>query len=189
MRLHRAVPQIPPKSSVPCGLPPYKNRLLLTRAESILRQLLIPLHFNFLICNVYKNCGRGSPLAAPKFCNSSSRPRLQPAHTNTRKPNLLDGLLHSSLDTRRVGEGHFCPIFVFQFLYFESVAARGSSISTAGCQLSSVSCLLSATAYLPRNFSMVESSASAMSRYFLAPLVSCFCIAACALEMSVLMRC
>ena len=51
------------------------------------------------------------------------------------------------------------------------------------------SCRLQVSDYLPRNFSRVESSASAMSRYFLADLESCFCIAACALEMSVFMRC
>jgi hypothetical protein len=74
--------------------------------------------------------------------------------------------------------------FEFRVSIFELIAARGFSISTAA-----VDCQLSATAYLPRNFSMVVSSASAMSRYFFAPWVSCFCMADWALEMSVFMRC
>ena len=57
------------------------------------------------------------------------------------------------------------------------------------CGLSATCATAVAEDYLPRNFSMVVSSASAMSRYFLAALVSCFCMAACALPRSVFMRC
>ena len=66
MRLRRAVPQIPPKSSVPHELPLYKGRLFLTRSEPTLPQMLIPLHFNFRTCNVYKNPGEGIPPRHPK---------------------------------------------------------------------------------------------------------------------------
>jgi hypothetical protein len=66
MRLRRAVPKIPPKSSVPPRLPFHKSRLLLTRPESTLPQLLIPLHFNSRRCNAYKKPGEGVPLSSPK---------------------------------------------------------------------------------------------------------------------------
>ena len=66
----RAVPKIPLKSSVPPGLPLYKDSPLLTHLESTLLQVLIPLHFNSLIINTYKNREGGAPLLAPKFCNS-----------------------------------------------------------------------------------------------------------------------
>jgi len=71
MRPRRAVPKIPPKSSVPPRLPFYKSRRLLTHSESTLLQVLIPLHFNSPRINTYKKPGRGSLLPAAKFCNSS----------------------------------------------------------------------------------------------------------------------
>jgi hypothetical protein len=71
MRSRRAVPKIPPKSSVPPTLPFYKSRRLLTHPESTLLQVLIPLHFNSPRINTYKKPGRGSLLSAPKFYNSS----------------------------------------------------------------------------------------------------------------------
>src|SRR5579863_870755 len=89
MRLRSAVLQIPPKSSVPPRLPLYKNRYSLTRSESTLLQVLIPLHFNSFISNTYKKQGGGclpqdlkdlqlvtppasslSPLAAALACHS-----------------------------------------------------------------------------------------------------------------------
>ncbi len=62
----RAVLQIPPKSSVPSGLPLYKSRPVPTRSKSTLRQLLIPLHFNFPRINTYKKPGEGVPAYNPK---------------------------------------------------------------------------------------------------------------------------
>jgi hypothetical protein len=66
MRLRRAVPKIPPKPSVSPRLPLYKSRPFLTRSKSTLPQMLIPLHFNFRTCNVYKNPGEGIPPRHPK---------------------------------------------------------------------------------------------------------------------------
>jgi hypothetical protein len=66
MRPRRVVPKIPPKSSVPPGLPLYKIRPLLTHSESTLLQVLIPLHFNSLIINTYKKPGGGCPSLGPK---------------------------------------------------------------------------------------------------------------------------
>jgi hypothetical protein len=71
MRPRYAVLQIPSESSVPQGLLHYNERPLLTHSESTLLQRLIPLHFNSRRINTYKKPGRGSPLSAPKFCNSS----------------------------------------------------------------------------------------------------------------------
>lgn len=71
MRLRRAVLQIPPKSSVPPGLPVYKIRPALTHSESTLPQLLIPLHFNSPRINTYKKPGRVSPSNRRSFANSS----------------------------------------------------------------------------------------------------------------------
>lgn len=66
MRLRSAVPQILPKSSRSPRLPFYKNHHLLTRSESTLLQLLIPLHFNSRRCNTYKKTGRGVPPLSSK---------------------------------------------------------------------------------------------------------------------------
>jgi hypothetical protein len=66
MRLRRAVPKIPPKSSLPTGLPLHRGRALRTPSKSTLPQLLIPLHFNFRTCNVYKKPGEGMPVSRPK---------------------------------------------------------------------------------------------------------------------------
>jgi hypothetical protein len=66
MRLRRAVPKIPPKSSVPPTLPLYKNPPLLTHSESTLLQLLIPLHFISSRINTYKKPGGGYPAPGPK---------------------------------------------------------------------------------------------------------------------------
>ena len=66
MRLRRAVPKIPPKSSVPHRLPLHKSRTLLTHSESTLPQVLIPLHFNFPRINTYKKPGGGCPSTNPR---------------------------------------------------------------------------------------------------------------------------
>ena len=66
MRLRRAVLQIPSRRSVPPQLPLYKNRYPLTRPESTLPQVLIPLHFISFISNTYKKPGGGTPSSSPK---------------------------------------------------------------------------------------------------------------------------
>src|SRR5579863_9249638 len=66
MRLRRAVLQIPPRPPVPPRLPLYKNRHSLTRSESTLLQVLIPLHFISFISNTYKKSGGGTPSSSPK---------------------------------------------------------------------------------------------------------------------------
>src|SRR5271170_2150569 len=66
MCARRAVPKTPPKSSVPPRLPFHKSRLLRTRSESTLLQLLIPLHFNSRRCNTYKKPGEGAPPSSHK---------------------------------------------------------------------------------------------------------------------------
>jgi hypothetical protein len=71
MRLRRAVLQIPPKPPVPPRLPLYKSHHSLTRLESTLPQVLIPLHFISFIGKFTRNREGGPLLPAPKFCNSS----------------------------------------------------------------------------------------------------------------------
>jgi len=66
MCLRRAVLQIPPELSVPPRLPLYKSRLSLTRPESTLLQVLIPLHFISFISNTYKKPGGGTPSSSPR---------------------------------------------------------------------------------------------------------------------------
>jgi hypothetical protein len=65
MRLRRAVPKIPPKSSVSPGLPLYKRSPLLTDSKSTLLRVLIPRHFNFPRINTYKKPGGGCPSPGP----------------------------------------------------------------------------------------------------------------------------
>ena len=83
MRLRRAVPKIPAKPSVLPRLPLHNNWHLLTRPESTLPQLLIPLHFNSFISNAYRKPQGGGPSATPKFGNSSLPPHRSCAHTQT----------------------------------------------------------------------------------------------------------
>src|SRR5580704_11164425 len=77
----RVVLQTRPISSVPPGLPFYKNHPLQTRPESTLPQLLIPLHFNSPRINVYKKPGEGVLPFSPKvlqLVTHNSRPTQQP---------------------------------------------------------------------------------------------------------------
>jgi hypothetical protein len=83
MRLRRAVPKIPAKSSVPHGLPLNKSRALLSRSESTLLQLLIPLPFNSCISKLYNKSQGEAPPPAPKFVNSSIPARPSRAHAET----------------------------------------------------------------------------------------------------------
>jgi hypothetical protein len=61
MRLRRAVPKIPAKSSYLAALPFYKSRPLRTHLESTLAQVLIPRHFISFKSNTYKKQGGGTP--------------------------------------------------------------------------------------------------------------------------------
>src|SRR5208282_2255724 len=74
MRLRRAVLKIPPKSSVPPGLPIYKIPSVPTHSKSTLPQLLIPLHFNSRRCNTYKKPGGGTPSYGPKVWQLVTNP-------------------------------------------------------------------------------------------------------------------
>ena len=77
MRLRSAVLQIPPRPSVPPGLPLYKNPYSLTRSESTLTQVLIPQHFISFIRNTYIKPGGGDPSSSPKVWQLvTSSPRL-----------------------------------------------------------------------------------------------------------------
>ncbi len=82
-RLRRAVPKISAKFSVPHGLPLNKRSHLLTRSESALPQLLIPLHFKSFISNAYKKPGERSRRPTPKFCNSSLPTQRSCVHAET----------------------------------------------------------------------------------------------------------
>jgi len=77
-----AVLKTPPKSSVSSLLPLYKNSAFLTRPESTLLQVLIPLHhFNSPTINTYKKPGGGSPPLTRKvlqLVTSGSQPNLLP---------------------------------------------------------------------------------------------------------------
>jgi hypothetical protein len=145
-----------------------------------------------------ENRGRGPLLFTQKFCNSSLPPRRPAARTGTRA-NPIPSMAYLRFSAYPGVGGHTSAqssffdfrisIFVLPVSTFVFRVRRLlSKPSPVDCQLSAVSSQLSA-AYFPRNFSMVESSASAISKYFLAPGVSCFCMAACALEMSVFIRC
>ena len=181
MALRRAVPKTPLGSPIPPRSLIHKPRLLSTPSESALPQLLIPLHFKSFITIAYKKPGGGCLAFRPKFVNSSlpsfhrgvARAASLRTDRNPRNPTPFIRLLHNP-DTLPQGAGTRQPRFRFSSFVFRFRVSQRA---------------VSAAAYLPRNFSNVCNSASAMSRYFLAPLLSCFCIAACALERSVIIRC
>jgi hypothetical protein len=106
MRLRRAVPKIPVKSSVLPRLPLHKNRSLRTRSESTLPQPLIPLHFKSFISNVYKKPGGGASHSRFKVLQLVT-PLLPSLRTrrNIRNSNLFTSLLHNSRTPR--GWGYF----------------------------------------------------------------------------------
>src|SRR5208282_3880854 len=86
MRLRRAVPKTPPRSSVPPTLPLHNCRPLRTPSESTLPQLLIPPHFNSFRRNVYTKQGGGTPSDPPQSFATRHYPPLAPCtatvHTN-----------------------------------------------------------------------------------------------------------
>ena len=112
MRLRRAVPKIPAKSSVPLGLPLNKSRSVPTRSESTLPHLLIPLHFKSRISNTYKKPQGEGPTCNPEVLQLVTIPSFTPSfeglllHTrrNSRNPNPLYALLHNFGTPR--GWGH-----------------------------------------------------------------------------------
>jgi|HubBroStandDraft_6_1064221.scaffolds.fasta_scaffold59123_4 hypothetical protein len=91
MRLRRAVLQIPPKPPVPPGLPLYKYSHQLTRPESTLPQVLIPLNFISFISNTYTKPGGGPPSSSPKVWQLvTARSPLQPAQQRPFIPSALE---------------------------------------------------------------------------------------------------
>src|SRR5579863_1795922 len=91
------VPKIPQQPSVPPPLPLYKNDCRLTRPESTLPQVLIPLHFNSCISNAYAKPQGGAPHANPKVLQP-----VTPAPRSFRPPCTPHAPLathHSSLVT------------------------------------------------------------------------------------------
>src|ERR1700688_2411666 len=93
--------QIPPKPPVPPGLPLYKSRHSLTRPESTLPQVLIPLHFISFISNTYKKPGGGDPSSSPKVWQLvTPRRALHGPHRKARNPNPLYALF-TTLSTPR----------------------------------------------------------------------------------------
>jgi len=106
MRLRPAVLQIPAKSSVPPGLPIHKVCLTLTRPESTLPQLLIPLHFNSPRMNTYTKPGGGPLSEAPKYCKLvTTHASLSWSRRNFRNSIRFMPLLH---DLRTPGGGGTC---------------------------------------------------------------------------------
>jgi hypothetical protein len=111
MRLRRAVPKIPAKSSVPPTLPFHYNCPLLTPPESTLPQLLIPLHLNSFRNSVYKKpWGRG-PAGKAQVCQLVTRhaPSLR-TRRNPRKPSASIELLHNSRTPRGWGLSVLCAL-------------------------------------------------------------------------------
>src|SRR5271155_5353947 len=83
-------PKIPRQPSVPPALPLYKNPVLLSRPESTLLQVLIPLHFNSSTINTYKKPQGGAPARNSKV--------LQLV-TYTSQPIQLNRTCHAPLAT------------------------------------------------------------------------------------------
>src|SRR5580698_11618231 len=83
MALRRAVPKTPLGSPIPPRSLIHKPRLLSTPSESALPQLLIPLHFNSCISNVYEKPQGEGPVSVAKFVNSSLPLSTPVAHTRT----------------------------------------------------------------------------------------------------------
>src|SRR5271155_1317317 len=108
MCLRGAVPLTPRKSSVPHGLPFYKNRPLLTRPESTLLQVFIPVHFNSRRISVYKKPGEELSPSSRKVLQlvTSHSPGLR-AHSNARNLYPFHGLPHGSLDSSSMGVTSF----------------------------------------------------------------------------------
>jgi len=104
MRLRRAVLQIPPKPLVPLGLPLYKSRDSLTRAESTLLQVLNLLDFISRRINTYIKPGGGTPL-------------FQPQRFSTRHPFYFSQICHSE----RSEESEESAVSSFRRLVFASL--------------------------------------------------------------------
>jgi hypothetical protein len=111
MRLRRAVPQIPAKSSVPPRLPLHKNPSRLTPSQSTLPRLLIPLRFKSCISNTYKKPRGRGPAANPKVCQLVNQ-RAARLHTrrNPRNPSAFIELLHNLRTPRGWGLSLLCAL-------------------------------------------------------------------------------
>ena len=104
MRLRRAVLKSPPRPPVPPRLLLHKNRHPLTRPESTLPQLLIPLHFNSSRCNAYKKPG-GPPLFQPQsLATRYSLPFTNLVTQERPQPQSLHPLAHTFHRTWGVGQ-------------------------------------------------------------------------------------
>jgi hypothetical protein len=102
-RLRRAVPQIPPKSSVPRRLPFYNGRPFLSCSESALVEVLIPLHFNSPRISAYKKPGEGaSPYDTKVLQLATIRKSRYWSHSIPHKPNPIT---------------HFCTLSITRGLY------------------------------------------------------------------------
>ena len=119
MHLRRAVPKIPPKSSVSYRLPLYKNNHCLTHSESTLPQVLIPLHFNSPRISVYRKPGEGVIPRRPKVLQLVTIATLScDTHSNANNSNHLYRLLYKALDTQGRGR-HLRPILDFRISSFD----------------------------------------------------------------------
>jgi len=128
MRICRAVPKIPAKSSHPAALPLHKNRALRTHLESTLPQLLIPLHFKSFIGNAYRKLQGEALPPARKFGNSLLPVRCSLAHTQTILNSIpFYGLLHTSLYTAECGArpDHRAPQRTSCFVFYPAGYPRG----------------------------------------------------------------
>jgi hypothetical protein len=130
MRLRRAVLKTPAKSPVPNRLPFHKTRHLLTRSESILPQLLIPLHFNSRRCNAYKKAGEGVPPSYPKVCQLvTTRLPLLRTRRISRNPNPSYALLHNFWIPRGVGSYLSSQIQLLRFVRLSLRVCPSASFS------------------------------------------------------------
>jgi hypothetical protein len=149
MRLRRAVPKIPLKSSAPSRLPLHKSHIFPSHSESTLPQMLIPLHFNSRRFRVYKKTGEGVPPLHPKVLQlvTPATPSSR-THTNAYlpraaakgKPNHLYRLLHGSLDIRGVGRdtsarSSFFRVSIFVFRVRRPFAASTFQLWAVSCRL------------------------------------------------------
>ena len=80
MRPCRAVPKIPTKSFAPRRLPFYNSRHFLSRSESTLVEVLIPLHFISPRISAYKKTGGGASPSGTKVWQLVTTHRFRTRH-------------------------------------------------------------------------------------------------------------
>jgi glyoxylase-like metal-dependent hydrolase (beta-lactamase superfamily II) len=108
MRLRRAVPKIPAKSSVPPRLLLYNNRSLPSPSKSTLLQLLIPLHFISPRINTYKKPGGGYPSSSPKVLQLVTAHKR--ANSTRRCPRIPNPFMHFRALSVTHGGGGACSL-------------------------------------------------------------------------------